>query len=77
MAGEASLKSIPGIAKTLYPIALCRDISAAEGRRLTEKRMIAFRMASKTPSNTPEFWTAYCEDIFWALLNSNEFVLNH
>jgi hypothetical protein len=34
----------------------------------------SFRSGAK---NTPEFWRAYYEDIMWALLNSNEFILNH
>ncbi len=27
--------------------------------------------------NTPQAWVGYYQDIFWALLNSNEFILNH
>lgn len=27
--------------------------------------------------NNPQFWTRYYEDIMWALINSNEFILNH
>lgn len=32
---------------------------------------------SNQPANLAAFWTAYYQDIFWALLNSNEFILNH
>jgi hypothetical protein len=34
---------------------------------------------SRVPNalNNPNFWTGYYQDIFWALLNSNEFILNH
>ncbi len=30
-----------------------------------------------TQPTTPQFWTNYYQDILWALLNSNEFILNH
>jgi uncharacterized protein DUF1549/uncharacterized protein DUF1553 len=33
--------------------------------------------APGTVSNNPQFWTNYYQDIMWALLNSNEFILNH
>jgi hypothetical protein len=39
--------------------------------------MINFRPGSKAQPNTPEFWKAYYQDVMWALLNSNEFILNH
>ena len=34
---------------------------------------------SKMPANRDpvDFWTGYYQDVFWALLNSNEFILNH
>ncbi|MBI2804740.1 MAG: DUF1549 domain-containing protein [Planctomycetes bacterium] len=43
-------------------------------------RMWAFRknMSPFTPiPNTPQFWTNYYQDVMWALLNCNEFILNH
>jgi len=30
-----------------------------------------------TVSQSPQYWTNYYQDIMWALLNSNEFILNH
>ena len=29
------------------------------------------------PRDPVAFWTGYYQDVFWALLNSNEFILNH
>ena len=45
--------------------------------------MYAFRKDLTNPSPAPpasypaQFWTNYYQDIMWALLNSNEFILNH
>jgi hypothetical protein len=27
--------------------------------------------------DAPAFWRGFYQDMFWALLNSNEFILNH
>jgi len=46
----------------------------ALGRPATTKELTTVSNASKTGFGTPqEFW----QDVFWALLNTNEFVLNH
>ena len=44
-------------------------------RLLTEKMRHLPR--EKGNQNTAAAWEGYYQDIFWALLNSNEFILNH
>ncbi len=47
---------------------------AALSRRPTEQeRRVVYREMRATGANALAFW----QDVFWALLNSNEFVLNH
>jgi len=47
-----------------------------EVRDLLSPKMFAY-MRVPNAMNSPQFWTGYYQDIFWALLNSNEFILNH
>ena len=34
-------------------------------------------VAAVIPQAAAAFWTYYYQDVFWSLLNSNEFILNH
>ena len=46
----------------------------------SEKMYKLYRLPRDKSMPTPgrmEFWVAYYQDIFWAVLNSNEFFLNH
>jgi hypothetical protein len=49
--------------------ALNRPPTAAEIARITK----IYRMALVTSRDGLSFW----QDVFWAILNSNEFILNH
>jgi hypothetical protein len=57
---------------------LGRPATALESNDLLSAKTFNF-VLGKTRANTndPAFWRAYYQDIFWALLNSNEFILNH
>ncbi|MCI0640390.1 MAG: DUF1549 and DUF1553 domain-containing protein [Gemmataceae bacterium] len=60
----------------LYLAALNRPPRADEFAKILSPKMYSFRPGS--PAQNPTvFWTAYYQDIFWAVLNSNEFILNH
>ena len=64
----------------LYKTALSRPPSKAEFTHiLSDKMRILPRVNPGQPmaQNTPEAWRGYYEDVLWALLNSNEFILNH
>lgn len=63
--------------KHLYLAALSRPPTEAEVRTLMSNQMRAFRRSTPAQLNSPQFWTGYYQDVFWALLNSNEFILNH
>jgi len=60
----------------LYMHALGRPANAKEIADYASPRMFNFA-TSKTGPNSPNFWPNYYQDILWALLNSNEFILNH
>jgi hypothetical protein len=57
--------------------ALGRPATDKEVKDFMNPKMFNYRNPQQTPPNTPQFWTNYYQDIFWALLNSNEFILNH
>jgi hypothetical protein len=60
----------------IYKSALSRPPSKLEmSRLLTDKMRLLPR--EKGNQNTLAAWEGYYQDIFWALLNSNEFILNH
>lgn len=69
-------EAIGVIANDLYQIALARPTSANEARRLTEPAFYSFPRRFH-PKVDERFVTQYAQDIFWALLNSNEFALQH
>ena len=63
--------------KDLYLAALSREPSEQEYARLLSPKMWQFRPQANVNVNSPQFWTNYYQDIFWSLVNSNEFILNH
>jgi hypothetical protein len=63
----------------LFLAALNRPPTAAEYQRLLSPRMINMPRA-KRPQNAKEqaeYWAGFYQDLFWAVLNSSEFFLNH
>jgi hypothetical protein len=62
--------------KDLYLAALNRPPRADEYAKILNPAMIALPRASAT-KDAQAFWTAFYQDLFWAILNSNEFILNH
>ena len=63
----------------LYLTALNRPPSGAELTKLLNPKMFTLpRVAPpKTAQAVADFWTGYYQDIYWAIINSNEFFLNH
>jgi hypothetical protein len=59
----------------LYLAALNRPPTQAEYRRILSPKMYLMpRVRSRADA---EFWAGFYQDLFWAVLNSNEFFLNH
>jgi hypothetical protein len=73
----ASMLSLPRAIDDMYLHALGRLPTALEKKNMMSPDRFNFRPGSKTTPATPQFWSHYYEDIMWALLNSNEFILNH
>lgn len=73
----ASYASLPVAVRDMYRMTINREPTPREIEDYKSQKFFAFRPGSKTTPTTPEFWRAYYEDIMWALLNSNEFILNH
>jgi len=69
----ATKKSGEAVVNELYLSALNRLPKAAEMRGITQKMSLRAQFASADARNMK----ARYEDLFWALLNSNEFLLNH
>jgi hypothetical protein len=64
--------------KDLYLAALNRPPTTAEYSRVLNPKTYMFRPeVMKAQVNSQAFWTGFYQDMFWALLNSNEFILNH
>jgi hypothetical protein len=61
--------------KDLFMAALNRPPTVNEYNKFLSPKIYALPKASVP--NQQVFWTGYYQDIFWALLNSNEFILNH
>ena len=60
----------------LYLAALNRPPTAMEYAKILDNPKQ--RELPRVPANAPSAsWAAYYQDIFWAILNSNEFILNH
>jgi hypothetical protein len=64
----------------LFLAALNRPVTRAEFERINDPRMFLFHNPAVKPkvnASSEAFAIGYYQDIFWALLNSNEFILNH
>lgn len=61
----------------LFLAALNRPATKAEMAKFTDPKIFNLPRVPSAPSNQQAFWTRYYQDIFWAVLNSNEFILNH
>jgi hypothetical protein len=61
--------------RSLYIAALNRPPTTAEYERVLSRRVIA--MPRVLVRDSGKFYTEFYQDLFWALLNSNEFILNH
>jgi hypothetical protein len=63
----------------LYLTALNRPPSRAELNKILNFKMITLPRVAlpKTPQQVAAFWTGYYQDLYWAIINSNEFFLNH
>jgi hypothetical protein len=64
----------------LYLAALNRPCSPAEWTKINQPSTYQYQnplVQRKVNMNTPGFFVHYYQDLFWALLNSNEFILNH
>jgi Protein of unknown function (DUF1553) len=73
----ASYAGLPMAVNDMYLATINRPPTKHEIDDYKSQKFFAFRPGTKTTPTTPEFWRAYYEDIMWALLNSNEFILNH
>lgn len=62
--------------KDLYLAALNRPPRADEYNKVLSPKMITLPRVGTT-KDAAAFWTAFYQDLFWAILNSNEFILNH
>jgi hypothetical protein len=61
----------------LYLAALNRPPTPTEYQRVLSPKMMNFNHPSVPNRHDAAFFNAFYQDIFWALLNSNEFILNH
>ncbi|MFO0865583.1 MAG: DUF1549 domain-containing protein [Gemmataceae bacterium] len=61
----------------LFLAALNRPATKAEIAKFTDPKIFNLPRVPSAPSNQQAFWTRYYQDVFWAILNSNEFILNH
>jgi hypothetical protein len=61
--------------RSLYLAALNRHPTTAEYTRILNPRM--YNLPRVPVRDRGKFYTEFYQDLFWALLNSNEFILNH
>jgi hypothetical protein len=76
----AMYKVLPYAIQDMYMHVLNRPATEKEVKDFMSETMYLFpRRPGMAPPNlaTPAFWISYYEDVMWALLNSNEFILNH
>jgi hypothetical protein len=65
------------VLRYLYRSALARYPTDSEVKHLMSDKTRHLPRVSPGVQNTPAGWEAYYQDVFWALLNCNEFFLNH
>ena len=80
-AAELGYRCIPCLPGTKVPALKWKRYQTeppteAEYKRILTPKMMNFPRMPNTPHNAA-FYTAFYQDLFWALLNSNEFILNH
>jgi len=63
--------------KDLFLAALNRPPRAEEYNRMLNPKMFLLPRVPGATRDAPAFWTGFYQDMFWAILNSNEFILNH
>ncbi len=73
----SSYASTPMAVRDMYVQVLSREPTQKELRDFATPGFFNFRGTSKTQPTTPQFWTNYYQDVMWALINSNEFIMNH
>jgi hypothetical protein len=73
----ASYNSLKLAVQDMTMHTLGRPATDKEVKDFMNPKMFNYRNQKSNPPTTPQFWTNYYQDIFWALLNSNEFILNH
>ncbi len=73
----SSYKSLPLAINDMYMATVNRPPTPKELNSYINPNVFNFRAGSKTQPTTAQFWTNYYQDVLWALLNSNEFILNH
>jgi len=82
----ASYASLPLAIDDMFMQVLNRPATQKEKFEMTfvdrsgSKKTSLFHFRKHAPGTVPtdaQFWTYYYQDIMWALLNSNEFILNH
>lgn len=63
----------------LYLSALNRPVTGKEVQKILNPKMIMLPRVRppNNPTETMQFWTAFYQDLYWAILNSGEFFLNH
>jgi hypothetical protein len=71
----SSARSHRAAMQALYMAALNRAPTAKEYSRMLSNPMVIMPRVRKPADRN--FWNAFYQDLFWALLNSNEFILNH
>jgi hypothetical protein len=71
-----SANAARGAMRDLYLAALNRPPTAVEFAKILNPAMYTLPR-SGAPRDPAAFWTGFYQDLFWAILNSNEFILNH
>jgi len=71
-----SANAARGAMTDLYLAALNRPPTPAEFTKILNPTMYTLPR-SGVPRDAAAFWTGFYQDLFWAILNSNEFILNH
>jgi hypothetical protein len=72
-----SVNGAPKAMTDLYLAALNRRPTAQEFSKFLAPAMIRLPRVPAARQHGEAFWTGYYQDMFWAILNSGEFILNH